>query len=284
MRDVTTAYADKDLPMQVMRTDAQGQTQLVDAMAHPTRSSDSERVLIGVTVALDAQHPIVAKTISTEQQTDALAIPRGALITQIGQTPIGNYFEMIKAIKDAQGQTIPITWQLAGQSDTVQLEVVDADQQINIQPSLSEAIPLADLEEIHKAGGLGEALVMASKKCKSFILQTYVTLKQLISRSVSLKAMSGPVGIATVTYQAVEQSFVSFLYLLAFISANLAVVNFLPIPVVDGGVFVLLIIEKIKGGPLSIKVQEVITYAGLALIVSVFVYLTYNDIVRLIFG
>jgi len=54
--------------------------------------------------------------------------------------------------------------------------------------------------------------------------------------------------------------------------------------VVDGGVFVLLIIEKIKGGPLSIKVQEVITYAGLALIVSVFVYLTYNDIVRLIFG
>ena len=96
--------------------------------------------------------------------------------------------------------------------------------------------------------------------------------------------MSGPVGIATVTYQAVEQSYVSFLYLLAFISANLAVVNFLPIPVVDGGVFVLLIIEKIKGGPLSIKVQEVITYAGLALIVSVFVYLTYNDIVRLIFG
>jgi len=284
MRDVTTAYADKDLPMQVIRTDSQGQTQLVHALAHPTRSADSERVLIGVTVALDAQHPIVAKTISTEQQAEALAIPRGALITQIGQTPISNYFEMIKAIKDAQGQTIPIRWKLAGESDTVQLNVANADQQINIQPSLSEAIPLADLEEIHKADGLGEALVMASKKCKSFILQTYVTLKQLISRSVSLKAMSGPVGIATVTYQAVEQSFVSFLYLLAFISANLAVVNFLPIPVVDGGVFVLLIIEKIKGGPLSIKVQEVITYAGLALIVSVFVYLTYNDIVRLIFG
>jgi regulator of sigma E protease len=284
MRDITTAYADKDLPMEVMRTDAQGKTQRVQAMAHPTRSSDSDRVLIGVAVALDAQNPIVAKTISTEEQAEALAIPRGALITQVGQTPIGNYFEMIKAIKDAQGQTVPISWQQARQSGTVQLAVVDADHQVNIQPSLAEAIPLADLEEIHKADGLGEALVMSTTKCKSFILQTYVTLKQLISRSVSLKAMSGPVGIATVTYQAVEQSYVSFLYLLAFISANLAVVNFLPIPVVDGGVFVLLIIEKIKGGPLSIKVQEVITYAGLALIVSVFVYLTYNDIVRLIFG
>jgi regulator of sigma E protease len=70
--------------------------------------------------------------------------------------------------------------------------------------------------------------------------------------------------------------------LLALISANLAVINFLPIPVVDGGVFTLLIIEKIKGGPLSLRTQEIITYAGLALIATLFLYLTYNDILRLI--
>ena len=58
--------------------------------------------------------------------------------------------------------------------------------------------------------------------------------------------------------------------------------NFLPIPVVDGGVFALLIVEKIKGSPLSIRLQEVMTYAGLALIASLFLYVTYNDIIRLI--
>ena len=88
----------------------------------------------------------------------------------------------------------------------------------------------------------------------------------------------------TITYKAVEQSFASFMYLLAFISANLAVINFLPIPVVDGGVFVLLIVERIIGRPVSIRVQEIITYAGLILLASVFLYLTYNDIIRLIFG
>ncbi|HDZ69170.1 MAG TPA: RIP metalloprotease RseP, partial [Phycisphaerales bacterium] len=67
-------------------------------------------------------------------------------------------------------------------------------------------------------------------------------------------------------------------------SANLAVINFLPIPVVDGGVFVLLVVEKIKGGPVSIQVQEVITYAGLIFLGAVFLYFTYNDVVRLIFG
>ena len=125
---------------------------------------------------------------------------------------------------------------------------------------------------------------MSCRKSVSFILQTYVTLKKLISGNVSLKAMSGPVGIAIITYQAVEESFVEFLYLLAFISVNLAVVNFLPIPVVDGGVFVLLVVEKIKGSPLSIRVQEALTYTGLALILTVFAYLTYNDVLRQIVG
>jgi regulator of sigma E protease len=74
------------------------------------------------------------------------------------------------------------------------------------------------------------------------------------------------------------------MYLLAFISANLAVINFLPIPVVDGGVFVLLIVEKMKGAPVSIRVQEVITYAGLALLGTVFIYITYHDFLRLLFG
>ncbi|MFC1652613.1 site-2 protease family protein [Planctomycetota bacterium] len=122
--------------------------------------------------------------------------------------------------------------------------------------------------------------MMGTKRSAWFVLQTYVTLKQLFSRGVQLKAMSGPVGIATIAYQAVKTSFVDFLYLLAFISANLAVVNFLPVPVVDGGVFVLLIVERIQGRPLSLRIQEVITYAGLALILSLFVYLTYNDILR----
>jgi regulator of sigma E protease len=58
--------------------------------------------------------------------------------------------------------------------------------------------------------------------------------------------------------------------------------NLLPIPVVDGGVIVLLIIEKIKGSPISQKVQEVISYVGLAFIITLFVWLTYNDILNLI--
>jgi regulator of sigma E protease len=141
-------------------------------------------------------------------------------------------------------------------------------------------VPFEFLKRLYKADGPAQAFVMGCKKSVEFIVQTYVTIKGLLARDVRPEALSGPVGIATMVYKAVERSFITFLYLLAFISAVLAVINFLPIPVVDGGVFLLLLVEKIKGSPVSVRVQEVISYAGLVLIAVMFLYLTYNDILR----
>jgi regulator of sigma E protease len=64
------------------------------------------------------------------------------------------------------------------------------------------------------------------------------------------------------------------------ISACLAVFNFLPLPIFDGGLVVLLIIEKIKGSPVHAKIQEGLVYIGLVLILGLFILVTYNDIVR----
>ena len=62
------------------------------------------------------------------------------------------------------------------------------------------------------------------------------------------------------------------------ISANLAVVNFLPIPIVDGGLFTFLILEKIKGKPLSPKTQAIAQYVGMALLLGVFLFVTWQDV------
>jgi regulator of sigma E protease len=67
------------------------------------------------------------------------------------------------------------------------------------------------------------------------------------------------------------------------ISANLAVVNFLPIPIVDGGLFTFLIVEKIKGRPLSAKTQTIAQFVGMAVLLCVFLLVTYQDIARLTF-
>ena len=65
------------------------------------------------------------------------------------------------------------------------------------------------------------------------------------------------------------------------LSVNLAVINFLPLPIVDGGLFLFLVYEKIRGRPPSLGFQNATTIVGLVLIGTVFVVITYNDIVRL---
>jgi regulator of sigma E protease len=72
------------------------------------------------------------------------------------------------------------------------------------------------------------------------------------------------------------------LWFLAIISANLAVVNFLPVPVVDGGHFMFLTIEKLRGKPVSERAMVMAQYVGLAMILTLFVAVTYQDIMRLI--
>ena len=102
---------------------------------------------------------------------------------------------------------------------------------------------------------------------------------------MSAKNVSGPVGILSLSYDIVENKSLTFyFYFMAIISMCIAVFNFLPLPIVDGGLIVLLLVEKIKGSPVSLRVQEVINYAGLIMIGGFFLYVTFNDIARLVNG
>lgn len=111
-----------------------------------------------------------------------------------------------------------------------------------------------------------------------FIAQTYLTMKRMVfEQTVGVENISGPVGIVKTGAALADAGFVKLLYYLAFISANLAVINFLPLPIVDGGLMVFLLIEKIKGRPVSLKIQAVTQVIGLALIIAAFVFVTFLD-------
>lgn len=125
------------------------------------------------------------------------------------------------------------------------------------------------------------AIKVGAKKTYFFVYQVYQVMERMIiSRSLSMDKMSGPVGILKIGRQVSEAGWTHMLYFLAVISANLAVINFLPLPIVDGGLMVFLLIEKIKGSPVSIKVQVATQVIGLILIASAFIAVTIQDIAR----
>lgn len=113
------------------------------------------------------------------------------------------------------------------------------------------------------------------------IMQTLV--KNTLTRqrgAVSVKNVSGPLQIISAAVDRARAGFGDLAFFLAYISANLAVLNLLPIPVVDGGMIVFLLLERLRGKPVSIKVQIVATLTGLGLIVLSFVFVTLQDIVK----
>jgi regulator of sigma E protease len=114
--------------------------------------------------------------------------------------------------------------------------------------------------------------------------QMFKIIWELITRQVSIKNLGGPVMIAQQAGRAAKQGFLSLLGLAAFLSVNLAILNILPIPVLDGGHLVFLTIEAVKRRPVSIKSRMVAQQIGMALLLLLMVVVTYNDIIRVFTG
>lgn len=129
------------------------------------------------------------------------------------------------------------------------------------------------------------AMGVGFQRAYRITVSTVQTIRHLIfTRKVGTSKIQGPVGILRIGKSAADSSPIDLLWFLAILSANLAVINFLPLPIVDGGLFLFLILEKIRGEPVSIKTQVATQIVGIMLIVGVFVLVTYQDIKNWIVG
>ncbi|MCF7954581.1 MAG: site-2 protease family protein, partial [Phycisphaerae bacterium] len=286
LRAVTAEHKDKEMKMLVLRKDESGKEHQEEVVVTPrqqyTRNGDGP-VTVGIYPVLDASVPIVAKTIAAKGPTQ-LEIPSGALITAVDGEKVANFFDVMRIIRKNQGKRISIDYRVSDEvAGNALLNIPTGhDNYITAKADFEDAIPFAGLRETFKATGPIDAIGMGIRKTSQFITQTLMTLKRLFSGAVSPTTLSGPLGIVTMSYTIVSGSIVFYIYFLGLISSCIAVMNLLPLPVVDGGVIVLLIIEKIKGSPLSQKVQGIISYAGVVFILALFGWLLFNDALNII--
>ena len=110
----------------------------------------------------------------------------------------------------------------------------------------------------------------------------FQVIGRLLRREASLKQLDGPVGIVAVSGQAYQAGFGTLLTFMALISLNLGVLNILPIPILDGGVILLLIIEALMGRDLSLRMKERIVQASFVFLLMLTVIVLYNDVVKLL--
>jgi len=172
------------------------------------------------------------------------------------------------------GTTVKIKWD----QDGIPIEKV-------LTPRYDESINLADRGFvlmpdmfIQQAKSFGEAIRLGWNETISDTLLVYRFLQLLVSGEISGRAMGGPVEIFKQARSHAESGMAQLLLFLTMLSANLAVINFLPIPLFDGGQMVLLLYEWVRGKPASERVQEVLAYIGLFFILSLMFWVLALDL------
>ncbi|MFH0918567.1 MAG: RIP metalloprotease RseP [Candidatus Omnitrophota bacterium] len=140
--------------------------------------------------------------------------------------------------------------------------------------------PLDEIIEVKH--GFFDSAYLGFKKTIDLTVMTYIGLARLVSGKMSMRdSMTGPLGIFFITSKAAKLGLVALMHLVAVLSVSLAIFNLLPLPILDGGHLFLLGLEKIRKKALGAKTEEIINNVGLSLMITLALFVTYNDILRL---
>jgi regulator of sigma E protease len=204
------------------------------------------------------------------------------LVVSIDGVDISSWEDMANAIMASKGKTLAIS---VLRGDTILTK--------NVAPEVKKFKNIFNEDVDRYVIGITASGEVIRKDLNFFqafsesFIQTYqitaLTIKgvvKLFQGTVSPKTLGGPIMIAQMAGQQAKEGVVNLIFFIALISINLAILNFLPIPVLDGGHLLFFFIEAVKGSPVSVKVREISQQAGIFVLILLMIYVFYNDIAR----
>ena len=225
---------------------------------------------------------------SVKQGSPAFAagIEKGDLITAINESAINSWDEMAGIINSSEGQKIKLTVHRGESSRNFFL----APEQVTTQNIFGEDVQRYIIG-ITAAGETYSKDMNLFQAFSESLIQTYkvtelmvVIIVKLISGDISTDTIGGPIMIAQMAGDSAKAGIGNLIFFIALISVNLAIINLLPIPVLDGGHLLFFSIEAIKGRPVSTKVREIAQQVGLFFLILLMILVFYNDISRIFFS
>ncbi|HVS18197.1 MAG TPA: site-2 protease family protein [Planctomycetota bacterium] len=206
----------------------------------------------------------------------------GDRILRVNGAPVSGWDEVRAAIRAHRGDR-PLVLDVERRGEDGRASVVALAA--TLQPALSTDYGLGFRTRtyVYQATGFGDAVRVGVASSWKFVVDTWLTLKRILFGQVSSENIGGIITIAHVSASWAEEGLAKLLFILCMLSMNLAFINVLPIPVLDGGHLFFLLVEKLKGSPVSERVLGYSQVVGVVLILSLMIYVTYNDLMRWVF-
>ena len=213
-------------------------------------------------------------------------LQEGDRVVAINALPVQTWEEMARLISESGGKTIVLT---------VRRE--ERTFEVTVSPRLKTTRNLFGEEIERYLIGISAAGEVVAKKLTliealtASISQTYriaeltvLSVVKLFQGTVSTKTLGGPIMIAEMAGQQAKEGAASLIFFIALLSINLAILNFLPIPVLDGGHLLFFFIEALTGKPVNLRMREIAQQIGIFVLILLMIFVFYNDITRLFFS
>lgn len=241
------------------------------------------KYLLGFNRSTVEEEPLEITSLIKGLPMEKTGIQVGDRITAINGTKIdtsGDYDKYLEQHPLSDQEEVQITYEHHRKETTV-----------SIAPASYKSILLGFQYNLNREkGGVWNTIKYSFLEVKYWIRTTILSLKELILGKYSMKDLSGPVGVVTVIGDTYEQSkeegtfwvWMNMLNMAILLSANLGVMNLLPIPALDGGRMIFILIEAIFRRPVNRKIEGMVHFAGFMLLMVLMVFVMYNDIMRLL--
>ena len=229
--------------------------------------------------------PAVIGQVVTGRAGERAGLKVNDSVTAVNGVPVRGWFGLVRQIEASPGRALTLSIRRGGSAQDVR---VTPDSTPDVNPISQRdtvlgkiGVALKDLGTRHPIP-FGDAIRSAWLTTWGNAGLIVQTLHRLMTGQQSVKGLSGPVGVAVQSGQAAQMGWTALLSLLALLSINLAVVNLVPIPILDGGQILIMVAEAIKGRALAARTRVLLFYGGFSAIVLLFSIVTFNDLTSLV--
>lgn len=208
-----------------------------------------------------------------------VGIMQGDRILKVNGREVRGWYQFVSYVRESEDKPITLTIEREGTVlEKTLIPIMDPNRKV---PVIGIG-PYVEMVKVEKS--LNKSILEGIDRTYQLSLLSLKALWQLITGGLSPKTLGGPIAIAQMAGESAQQGILPFIGMMAFISVQLAIFNLIPLPVLDGGLILLFLIESIRRKPLSPKFKEAWIRMGYAIIIALASFVIINDILRLISG